>query len=450
LTCRRFRSLAQALIFRSCFLNCDGDEIDGDLLPHHSARLDFYSSDAIAPFVRMLGIIISGGLPQPVPVFTNSVAKIFDALPRFINIRSLYCSGVNFTQFALYQVSTLSCLEHLTATDCSVPPTTDSLPMLRPRSFQCLGSVSRVAHHWLALLDPDHLQDLHIPLTEDSCSFFTADANPSISPFPSLHSVDLDIDQETLPMLPMLPMILSNTPALRSLKLFPFYSDTAQYIPTVEAPAACPVPYLENYYGPHKLLPIILGRAMGSPSARLRRVYLERVDEAEGFLDSFMNSFKSCHPLQLRAVTHIHLSLFESMDSKSLAKLRDMFPVLQVFNLHASEQYNRSGLSCEFPNIPCQIDAIFSSFSWIAFVQNVNLTDLYTLLLPSTLISLSIQWTSDPDAGVAPDLVAAKDNFLSRLPYLRRLWLYDLSKMALLWSRNALRTEERCTVHEGE
>jgi hypothetical protein len=179
-------------------------------------------------------------------------------------------------------------------------------------------------------------------------------------------------------------------------------------------------------------------------------VYLEGVDEAEGPLDSFMNSFQSCNPLQLRAVTHIHISSRQSMDLKFLAKLQDMFPVLEVFRLHASYQRRRSGLSCEFSEIPHPFNATLSSFSWIAFVQNVDLTDLFTVPLPNTLVSLSIQFASDRNVTVAPNLVAVKDDLLPRLSYLRRLWLCDSSKLALLWSRTDSQSEERCTLHEGE
>jgi hypothetical protein len=218
------------------------------------------------------------------------------------------------------------------------------------------------------------------------------------------------------------------------------------------SPTACPVPNLEEFRGPHKLLPIILGQATGSPSAHLRRSYLDSIAEAGDPLDAFMNSFKSCHPLQLRALTHLHISLLESMDLKSLAKLRDTFPLLQEFYLHASENYRNPppGLSCEFFECPCPFDTTSPPLAWIAPVRNVDLTDLYTLALPRTLVSLSIQWTSDPDAGAVPDLIAAKDNLLPRLPLLRRLWLIDFSKTALLWSRTASRTEERCILQDGE
>jgi hypothetical protein len=342
LTCRRFRSLAQALIFRSFHLidNCGGGNIDAS--SSHSARLDFYSSDAIAPFVREF--VLSGDMLME-PEYL--IAKVFDELPRFINIRSLRCYGVNFTQFALRQVSTLSSLENFAVVDCSTPPQADTLPMLRPRTFECSGypSLDEVDtyHHWLALLDPHRLQVLNIPFTKTSSSFFLD--SPS---FPSLYSVDLDVDLEVLSMLPRL---LSKTPALRSLKLRPSYLDLARHIHIVKglvSPTTCPVPNLEEYRGPHELLPIILGRAMGSPSAHLRRLLLESVGDAGEPLDDFMNSLKSCHPLQLRALTHLHISLLESMDLKSLAMLQDVFPVLQEFYLHASEKYGRSGLSCEF------------------------------------------------------------------------------------------------------
>jgi hypothetical protein len=438
LTCRRFRNLARALIFRSVSLICS-DESDLS-----SARLDFYSSDGIAPFVRK--VHISGNIIVELENATL-IAKIFDALPRFINIRSLFCFNVEFTQFALHQVSTLSFLERIVAMSCSAPPKTDLLPMLRPRVFTCDDRSN--LHHWLALLDPDHLQALHVPLIGDLCPFFFANDNPALFPFPSLRAVRLDVDLEALSVLPML---LSKTPTLRSLKISVSYFDLAQHTPFVEGlvpPTTCPVPDLEEYRGPHKLLPIILGRAMGSSSTHLRRLFLNSIDAAER-LDAFMNSLKSCHTLQLRALTHLHISLPHSMDLKSLALLRDMFPVLQEFYLHASEKYLSSGLSCEFSKISCPSDATLPPSFCIAFPQNVDLTELYTFLWPSTLVSLSIQWTSNQDAAAVPDLVEAKVNLLLRLPFLRRLWLYDSSKQALLWSRTAPRNEERCTLHQGE
>jgi hypothetical protein len=72
--------------------------------------------------------------------------------------------GVDFTQFALKQVSTLSFLEDLDTVYSIAPPKTDSLPMLRPRTFACLGGSN--PDNWLALIDPDHLQALRVSLTE--------------------------------------------------------------------------------------------------------------------------------------------------------------------------------------------------------------------------------------------------------------------------------------------
>jgi hypothetical protein len=80
----------------------------------HIACLDFYSSDAIAPFVREFS------MSTEEPEDTNLVAKNFDALPRFINVRSLSCYNIDLDrwQVALHQISTLSSLEHLVAVAC--------------------------------------------------------------------------------------------------------------------------------------------------------------------------------------------------------------------------------------------------------------------------------------------------------------------------------------------
>jgi hypothetical protein len=161
----------------------------------------------------------------------------------------------------------------------------------------------------------------------------------------------------------MLLMFLSKTPTLRSLKLFPSYLNREQYIRIVEglaSPTACLVPHLEEFRGPHRLLPVILGRAMGSPSAQLRRLVLGNVDDAGEPLDAFMKSLKSCHPLQLKVLTHLHISLLESMDLKSLTNILDMFPVLQEFCLHGSRRSGPSGLSCEFFGISCPFDRTLS------------------------------------------------------------------------------------------
>jgi hypothetical protein len=127
--------------------------------------------------------------------------------------------------------------------------------------------------------------------------------------------------------------------------------DPEQYIRILEefvSPAACPVPSLEEYGGPHRLLPIILGRGMGSPSAHLRRLRLGTLAEAGSPLIDIMNSLKSCQPRQLQDLTHLSIPFLKSMDLKSLAGLQDLFPVLQEFYLHASEKSGPSGLSCEF------------------------------------------------------------------------------------------------------
>jgi hypothetical protein len=122
LASRHFRSLAKPVIFSGSGLNNCFDEDD---ISRQGALIDFYSSDVIAPFVRAFTISIQE-LED-----TNLTAKVFDALPRFINIRRLICFYVNFTQFALRQVSTLPSLEDLVVKAAA--------PLLTPTLYRCFA-----------------------------------------------------------------------------------------------------------------------------------------------------------------------------------------------------------------------------------------------------------------------------------------------------------------------
>ena len=112
-----------------------------------------------------------------------------------------------------------------------------------------LTNLGRTYCTWLLLLDPDHLQTLRIPLIDDVCSFFLANGDHSLCPFPSLRSFDLEVDHETFRVLPRL---LSKSPALRSLRLLRLYPYHPQYPRILEALVpltVSPVPYLEEYRG---------------------------------------------------------------------------------------------------------------------------------------------------------------------------------------------------------
>jgi len=85
------------------------------------ARLDFYAADAIAPLVRELSVIdLSRKLTS---------SPIFDAYPRFIGVRRLCLTRIQFTQFHLQQMSTLPSLRSLVLLDCRHLPHTELLPL---------------------------------------------------------------------------------------------------------------------------------------------------------------------------------------------------------------------------------------------------------------------------------------------------------------------------------
>jgi hypothetical protein len=195
LTCRHFHSIARPLIFRSFRLCIDTD--DSPDQSSNTARLDFYASDAIAPFVRNLHVYIDSqlgtDLVPPCP--------ILDALPRFINARWLTCRGVDFTRFWIQQISTLPSLRYLGLIMCSPPPHTDSLRLLRIHTFinHHFGTTDPMVQYWLELMDPNHLQFLHTPFTPGLSSFFLATDNPY--PFSSLHTISFYARQGTISQL---------------------------------------------------------------------------------------------------------------------------------------------------------------------------------------------------------------------------------------------------------
>jgi hypothetical protein len=309
-----------------------------------SPRLDFYASDAIAPLVRELDVIdFSRGPP-------DLLTSVFNEFPRFINVRQLFFARVNFTLLHLQQISTLPSLRLLFLIDCEHPPHTDSLPLLHIHDFICIHQPHRIQtwrqwidfkgiHHWFELLDPNHLRFLDVPLTLGLCSFFLAIDNPDS--FPSLRTIKLFAN---LGLLSQVPMILSKTPALRSLKLFLHRGQhPTQYMDGFMSTTSNSVPYLEEYCGPHELLRAIRGRVTEPPSTHLRKLYLDSVVEGADSLDAYMDTLTLWHP-HLKDLTHLHITMLESMDFKSLAGLEDMCPVLQELQIHDSKYCRYSGM----------------------------------------------------------------------------------------------------------
>jgi hypothetical protein len=133
LTCRYLHSIAQAFIFRGFHLFYRGKVSDPS---RQIARLGFYASDAIAPHVLDLSILV-GYLVKP-PDSTEITTLFFNALPRFLNTQSLRCCGINLTQLGLQQISSLPFLEHFIVMECTPPSSDrdtadDSPPHFSPR-----------------------------------------------------------------------------------------------------------------------------------------------------------------------------------------------------------------------------------------------------------------------------------------------------------------------------
>ena len=157
LTCRAFSTLARPMAFR-CFTFRAADDAD----KRAAARLAFFISDFTAPSVRECAIYYK------IDQDTNLLHEMFFVnLPKFVNVSSLRCEGLQFDDFALGQLSSLPQLRALTLIDCNLmlekaPPTikiTDvrlgSNAMREPRN-----TVHRGKYGWVDILCPHSIRTL--------------------------------------------------------------------------------------------------------------------------------------------------------------------------------------------------------------------------------------------------------------------------------------------------
>ncbi|KAF7341877.1 L-aminoadipate-semialdehyde dehydrogenase [Mycena sanguinolenta] len=205
-------------------------------------RLEFWTSPAIAPFVRICTFSAFLQRTQtrhdPAPIF----AKFFRLLPNLSNLKRFGCVGVKFDRAAVEGLCALVNLTQVQLTGCSLQLGEEDLDLtLRVKSFSCANTggntLATGAHRWLNILDRDTLLDLSLPsapiLLQETSSEF-------------LHVQRLLIGfREWAEVL-----LLSKFPAVRSLKI--------SWSPSYSSDAVQPRPVLftqlDTYDGPHEIL----------------------------------------------------------------------------------------------------------------------------------------------------------------------------------------------------
>ncbi|KDR79508.1 hypothetical protein GALMADRAFT_243611 [Galerina marginata CBS 339.88] len=440
-TCRAFRSLALPLMCRTFIYHSfilgptssqqigsqqtmpPSDEIDREL-----HRLEFFSSEPIASYVRHLELLI---WPKPTTIIPETPLddldsmwrKFYQVLPQFRNARSFQSSYTKFDAFALQQISRLSQLKLVGLTCCKLLSPTNISLHLHGFRFQDLPSnpesmYTPTVNLWLSLLDLNRLEHLCIKLDHDYLLFLPEFS--SIGKFNSLISLEISI---TTGVLRDLPLLLSKSPRIQSLKL-DFWSrktnEWKQVIEAYELPLISPIPYLQDYWGPYELLPFLIGRS--TKSQKFRRLYLESLSRPGEDFSVYLQLFSlSIYSQYLTDLTHFHVKIrsVKYSDLESLCIILTKLQSLSVETLYTSKD----------------------------ITPETFLDDLTDIPLSLHIQSLRLNWTASASEDIDAKHRGTQAKLASRFPLLKKIWLCDWKRSAFLWRQSAS-GRQTSIVHE--
>ncbi|KAJ7458870.1 hypothetical protein FB451DRAFT_1372087 [Mycena latifolia] len=125
-TSHLFRSMLSPLLFAHfdfhTWTPIGSPVVDGAKLDRYLERLDFFSSDKIAPLVRSCDITPRPPVRLPaqaVLTFSESLlARFYERLPRLTNTQRFYAEGCDLTQAVMTILCRLPALEHLDVNSC--------------------------------------------------------------------------------------------------------------------------------------------------------------------------------------------------------------------------------------------------------------------------------------------------------------------------------------------
>ncbi|KAJ7844454.1 hypothetical protein B0H13DRAFT_2411515 [Mycena leptocephala] len=227
-TSRRFCDISRPHLFSALEFHPYASNEKGVVLPPASVvqraidRLDFWTSDGIAPLVRSCEITPWERNDRRGPKFSTSdhpytlLNAFFDSLVHFSGLQIIRAKDVRFTQVGVTNLCRLPNLRSLRITNYSVAPNqiidVSSLRLQHLSRFELSGTRdSEPADPWVHLLHPDRLQDLEITLSPALVSAF--DNLPPFSHTRKL-SVELDVLNVSQNM-----RLLSKFPALQILSM---------------------------------------------------------------------------------------------------------------------------------------------------------------------------------------------------------------------------------------
>ncbi|KAJ7644757.1 hypothetical protein FB45DRAFT_1053430 [Roridomyces roridus] len=382
-------------------------------------RLNFWSSDEIAPMVRECTIspVYRTWEPSDSPDPWSLLATFFERIVKFSALRIVRAQYACFSQQTLAALCRLPCLDHVTVEQCGV----HEQGRIQTRGMQLRtsrfhyrkqwGGSNRGLHLWIPLLDPDHLRELKI-------TSFPASAHmPPGAPFPNVYKLDAELDCKSASEV---VAAWARFPAVRVLK---FYTGMSTLAEAEAARAADILPLLEEYFGDLRPLPLIPSRPT------LKRLVLDHCypRELALCLGGMANSLHitSLHAAMSPYATALSAKSFRAI-CKCLPKLVDMHIEILI---SVTRMRHNFGARLEVAE---RASSLFSS-----------LVD--TPALSPTLQQLAITWkfNEGPEGLYSlfvemPDLDFSRlrDSLVEKCPDLKTLWL-DGNDFIFGWRRSS-------------
>lgn len=368
LTCQSFRYLAQPLLFRSLtFCPYSMDMANQRFIPrletieHTTQRIQFCSSSRIAHAVRECKLYpryYVGAVHSDIA--SNTLLDILlDALPRFVNLQSLFFMFIDLSQAQVLKLCALRHINNLMLGNCTVehvhPPPPSKLQVV-DLTIGC-SNQTRESGHGLSVFSPDHLQSVSIVNPTVASYFldnFLGNASHSLL---QLRTITLPCEVEVVHAFSrLLPLV----PELAELTFdHPRPSMAQPHIPKDDnftlSTFCLPVRPLSKYQGPRQLLPYFV-RPGALEHLSLWSAFPVTSDgsmdpsELHGVLVGGNELVSVCDQKVLRTVQKLELSMTH-VNALVLDAVCARFPTLRSLYVHVGSSYMQAWNSEVHPKL---------------------------------------------------------------------------------------------------
>lgn len=360
LTCRAFAILGKPVAFRAFDFRPVASD-DPLAHGHHSARLAFWSSQSIAPFVERCAI--QSTLDNPTTLLH---VMFFNNLSKFVNLSSLRCECVQFDDYTLDVISRLPKIQDIALVDCDL-----KLEMPPPRivvndvhfgsnATENDAEPSRGRYGWLDILCPSAIRELSLK--------FDTPGPWSLRGIMTHTSPSTNIDHAVFAE--HLALVISHPKALESLTILPFgFLHRAAGVSDFQFNFDISLPSLRAYSGAlhllrsrhltptEKLTSLTLHGIIETPPLDAR-VRLKQTCDWIGFLSA--NQGLEFHP-HAHAVRELDLTVIELSDTL-FDRITAEYPNVRVLSITVDSVVTKVS-TCSKAIESCLTRRIFSSIS---------------------------------------------------------------------------------------